>query len=170
MAPPGRRGIWNTIAVPVRTAAGPNEAWKPSEKRPGLVALVRLQMPKLLGSQTWIPPPQGKAKLPEFKTGKTRAPQCAVVFRHFEIWKLAFRLGHLEGAQPAPHPDLERFPRTVRRYLGFPGPPFPADLGGSRVRAGVTKNKCFSTSKRPLGPVFIHYGITGPGRTGPGAP
>ncbi len=46
---------------------------------------------------------------------------------------LALHLGHREGGQPVPHPDFEnqRFPSTVRRYLGGPGPPFPADLGAS---------------------------------------
>ncbi len=46
-----------------------------------------------------------------------------------------FCLGHPKGGQPVPRPGFEnpRFPGAVRRYLGGPGPPFPADFGDSGV-------------------------------------
>ncbi len=44
-----------------------------------------------------------------------------------------FCSGHPEGGQPVPHPGFEnhQFLIAFRRYLGGPGRPFPADLGGS---------------------------------------
>ncbi len=54
--------------------------------------------------------------------------------------KFAFCLGHPKGGQPVPHPGFEkqRCPTIVRRYLGGPGPPSSADLGGP---GGPGRNK-----------------------------
>ncbi len=58
------------------------------------------------------------------------------------------RFDHLEGAQPVPHPDFEiqRFPKTVRRYLWGPGPHFRPNLGIPGARADLN-NTCFSPLK-----------------------
>ncbi len=37
----------------------------------------------------------------------------------------------LRVGQSVPHPDFQRFARTVRRYLEGPAPPFPANFWGS---------------------------------------
>ncbi len=58
--------------------------------------------------------------------------------------------GHPEGGQPVPHPGFEnqRFPKAVRRYLGGPGPPFPADLGDPGGGPGRNKTYLFSIASK----------------------
>ncbi len=57
----------------------------------------------------------------------------------------------MEGAQPVLHPDFEiqRFPSTVRRYLGGLGPPFQADAWGPRGPGRLKQYILFSSSKWP---------------------
>ena len=71
--------------------------------------------------------------------------------------KLAFRPGHPKGGQLVPHPGFanQRFPGAVQRYLGGPGPSFPAELGpGTPSNGSGLKNDAEITHNYPRGPTL----------------
>ncbi len=74
----------------------------------------------------------------------------AALWEAFYIEYKRFDLDTLWVPNRSPTPISKLFPRTVRRCLGGPGPPFPADFGSSRGPGRPNKYIFLSPLKRPL--------------------